>query len=60
MTQICCPGSERVELAGWSPAEETSLKTWMELPSEPLHSASQELARNPFDRVLKLLEKLRV
>ncbi len=37
-------------------ADETSLKTWMKLPDRQLAEAEQELARNPFDRPLDVLE----
>ena len=32
--------------------EETSLRTWMSLPSESLDDAAKELENNPFQRVL--------
>lgn len=40
--------------------EESSLRTWMELPNESLDSASRELERDPFARVLRFFEKLRI
>jgi hypothetical protein len=40
--------------------EESSLRTWMELPSESLDNASRELERDPFARVLRFLENLRI
>jgi len=32
--------------------EETSIRSWMEVPSDALDSALRELDKNPFDRVL--------
>jgi hypothetical protein len=40
--------------------EESSLRTWMQLSDESLDSANRELARDPFARVLRFLEKLRI
>jgi hypothetical protein len=40
--------------------EESSLRTWMELSNESLDTANRELARDPFARILRFLEKLRI
>src|SRR5215211_5921982 len=40
--------------------EESSLRTWMELPDESVESASRELNRDPFARALRFLEKVRI
>jgi hypothetical protein len=40
--------------------EESSLRTWMELSNESLDAANRELARDPFARLLRFLEKLRI
>ena len=40
--------------------EETSLRSWMELSTGSLDTANRELARNPFERVLRALQKLRL
>ena len=40
--------------------EEMSLKTWMDLPAESLDTANRELTRDPFDRLLRFLEKIGV
>ena len=40
--------------------EESSLRTWMELPNESVDRANRELERDPFARALRFLEKLRI
>ena len=40
--------------------EDSSLRTWMQLSDESLDNASRELERDPFDRVLRFLAKLRL
>ena len=40
--------------------EESSLRTWMELPNESVDSANRELERDPFARALRFLETLRI
>ena len=40
--------------------EESSLRTWMELPNESVDSANRELERDPFARLLRFLEKLQI
>ena len=40
--------------------EESSLRTWMQLPNESLDSATRELERDPFAKVLRFLERLRI
>jgi hypothetical protein len=37
--------------------EETSLRSWMEVSDEGLETATKELDRNPFDRVVRWLGK---
>src|SRR5215211_2716640 len=54
--QILCRSLGRKLRSG----EESSLRTWMELSDESLDSATTELERDPFARVLRFLEKLRI
>ena len=38
--------------------EESSLRSWMEVPAAGLESATTELERNPFERIVRWLAKL--
>ena len=40
--------------------EDSSLRTWMQFSDESLDNASRELERDPFDRVLRFLARLRL
>ena len=37
------------------PEEETSLKTWLEVPTDRLQAESRELEKNPFDRIPRIV-----
>jgi hypothetical protein len=40
--------------------EETSLRSWMDVPEAGLETATTELERNPFDHIVRWLARMRI